>query len=645
MVTATSGDLRYCVAQANATHDAPHPATPDSIVFSSELTAKPHTITLNSAYGPLVLVDSHPLTINGPTALTVNISGGYQTEVFQINPRTVVTMNNLAIINGIATLPPSGGGGGILNQGTLNLSNCLLAHDSANVGGNGGGIYNNGGTVTLTNCTLSNDKADNGGGLYNDNGGMATLNNCTLRDDAATAPNGNGGGLFATNGNGGGIFNKGSTVTLANCTLSYDTAADGGGLYNGNGGMATLNNCALSNDAATGTNGKGGGIVPVTLGGGIFNEGTVTLTNCTLANNFAEFGGGVFNGNLATLTNCTLSNNSAGTVGGGIYNLDEATLILTNTIVAGNSSDIFAVGPDVVADHDLIGNGKDSLISNGGGNIVGTSTNPIDPLLGPLQNNGGPTETMALLPGSPAIGMAGNSMAPAKDQRGITRIDELGETADIGAFEFCSATPSEHFVQVLYLDVLGRAGSLPEVDSWATLVSQGWSRAAVAASIEGSREARDHLVKTWYATYLGRQAQGGEELGWVNLLQTSTEEQVLSDILGTQEFFNRAQTLVSSGTSTQRYAQALYQVLLGRLGSSADLAAWDAGVAVSGRQRVALAFLQSQEFRTDHFEGYYNALLRRHGDTVGLDAWVHSSSDMRATRIAFEASPEFYANG
>jgi hypothetical protein len=209
-------------------------------------------------------------------------------------------------------------------------------------------------------------------------------------------------------------------------------------------------------------------------------------------------------------------------------------------------------------------------------------------------------------------------------------------------------TPPEHFVQVLYLDVLGRAGTVAEVDSWAALLNAGVSQTTVAAGIEGSFEARDRLVKTWYATYLGRPAQGGEEMGWVNLLQAGqTEEGVLSGLLGSAEFFDRAQTLVgpSGGLPAERYVEALYQVLLGRSASSAEVSGWNARVGVEGIQSVALDFLHSSEFRTDQFEGYYNVLLNRPGEGAALSGWVNANRDILDTRIAFEGSPEFYPNG
>jgi hypothetical protein len=185
-------------------------------------------------------------------------------------------------------------------------------------------------------------------------------------------------------------------------------------------------------------------------GGGVYAEprSTVTLINCTLANNVAGTaggnGGGLFvrESGSVNLTNCTVSGNSAPYVswnnygvGSGIYvDAYGGILNLTNTIVAGNMAagqigDIY--GKVATADHNLVGVGGYMWIATDlGGNLIG-----LNPLLGPLQNNGGPTQTMALLAGSPAIGHANNSKAPATDQRGVTRLDLAGEIADIGAFE------------------------------------------------------------------------------------------------------------------------------------------------------------------------------------------------------------------
>src|SRR6516165_1309127 len=113
-VTATSGDLRYCIEQA----DAAHSATSDTINFSPTLFSTPQTITLKKANGPLVVNDSHPLTINGPTGGTATVSGGDAVEVFDVTGGTV-SIRNLTIAHGHA----SGSGGGISNAGTLTLTN------------------------------------------------------------------------------------------------------------------------------------------------------------------------------------------------------------------------------------------------------------------------------------------------------------------------------------------------------------------------------------------------------------------------------------------------------------------------------------------------------------------------------------------
>src|SRR5262249_33972560 len=140
-------------------------------------------------------------------------------------------------------------------------------------------------------------------------------------------------------------------------------------------------------------------------------------------------GGGVFNSGTATLTSCTISGNSANQ-GGGLYN--QGTARLANTIVAGNTGN---TGPDVSGTftsqgHDLIG------LTAGSSGWAGSDLTGTDPLLAPLGNYGGPTQTMALLHGSPAIDAGSNVLLPggsSTDQRGQPRI--FNATVDIGAFE------------------------------------------------------------------------------------------------------------------------------------------------------------------------------------------------------------------
>src|SRR5262249_32411232 len=131
------------------------------------------------------------------------------------------------------------------------------------------------------------------------------------------------------------------------------------------------------------------------------------------------------------------------------------------------------------------------------------------------------------------------------------------DTADRDA-AFAGLTAQERFVQALYLAELGRAGSKAELDGGGNgaLDAPGGSRQAVASGIAVSPEARDHLVRGWYLTFLGRQANGGEEQGWVDLLLSGQgEEQALSRFLGGpgQEFYGRAQALGLAGTADQGY--------------------------------------------------------------------------------------------
>ncbi|PNW58746.1 UNVERIFIED_CONTAM: hypothetical protein BEN50_05950 [Euhalothece sp. KZN 001] len=253
------------------------------------------------------------------------------------------------------------------------------------------------------------------------------------------------GGVASTTAPGGGIFND-EDLTLTNSTVSGNSAGGGGGVVNN--GTSTINNSTLSGNSAT----FGGGVVnngtsTITnstisgnstsfRGGGIDNTGTSTINNSTLSGNSASIrGGGIHNRGTSTINNSTLSDNSA-TNGGGIYNANDGTANITNSIVANS------VGDDLSRDTGTI-NASYSLIENNADQINGTDDNNItgqDPLLDPagLQDNGGPTQTIALLVDSPAIDAGDNNLIPAGvdfDQRGTGFDRIVNGTVDIGAFE------------------------------------------------------------------------------------------------------------------------------------------------------------------------------------------------------------------
>jgi uncharacterized repeat protein (TIGR01451 family) len=229
-----------------------------------------------------------------------------------------------------------------------------------------------------------------------------------------------------TTGIGGGLDDQGS-VTLANCTVAGNSAATGGGVGVVAGAAASLIDCTLSGNIASGN------------GGGLYNQGITTLINCTIAGNSANNGAGVYNmAGTTSLYDCTVSGNTAAVSGGGLDN-GGGTTTLGNTIVAGNSAG--TSGPDVFGTFDSLGHnlvgetdGSSGWVSS---DLTGTIAHPLDAQLAPLAWYGGPTETMALLEGSLAIDAGSNGLIPpgvSTDQRGFPRI--VGGTVDIGAFEF-----------------------------------------------------------------------------------------------------------------------------------------------------------------------------------------------------------------
>jgi hypothetical protein len=238
-------------------------------------------------------------------------------------------------------------------------------------------------------------------------------------------------GLTVANGNnsanafddGGGIHNEG-TLAVSNSTISNNRADSGGGIANY--GTLTLSDSTVSDNIATSGDGS--------WGGGIANYGTLDVINSTVSDNFGNNGGGIVNGWLvptATLTvsNSTLSGNRAAH-GGGIFNYGP--LSLRNTILAGNSAPLF--GPDLYGHLDSSGY---NLIGNtqGGSGFDDTDLLDVNPLLGPLQDNGGPTQTMALLSGSPALNAGDPDQLGMPDQRGVLRTGGV----NIGAYQ-ASAT-------------------------------------------------------------------------------------------------------------------------------------------------------------------------------------------------------------
>jgi hypothetical protein len=328
----------------------------------------------------------------------------------------------------------------------LTVSNSSLSGNTASGGSlNYGGGIDNSGTLTISTSTLSGNTASSsarisvGGGIANS--GTLTISSSTLSANSASGL----GGSF-----GGGISNSG-TATVTFSTLSGNSANAGGGIDNG--GTLTVSNCTLSGNTAT------TGILPFRGGGGIAHSffGTLTVSNSTLSGNSAIYGGGIAALGITThegpitLTNVTLTDNQATNGSGGLFvSSISPPAVLHNTLIAGNFRGATGTTPDDVfghlnpsGDNNLIGDGTGmtGLVNGVHGNQVGTADHPIDPRLGPLADNGGPTLTHALLPDSPAIDAGNNTYATDFDQRGEGFPRIAGGIIDIGAFEFQGDAP------------------------------------------------------------------------------------------------------------------------------------------------------------------------------------------------------------
>jgi hypothetical protein len=321
------GTLRGEIGAANAHFGN------NKIVFDASVAG---TITLR--YGELFIASGDNLTINGPGAGTLTVSGSNSSRVFDFNYSTIDTIQGLTITGGYF-----GYGGGIFNQGTLTVNECTVSGNSTNFG-EGGGIYNaSQGTLTVKDSTLSGNSARIGGGIYNDDFATLTVKDSTLSGNTATAI-----GNPPFNGVGGGIFNnQAGTVTVSGSTLSGNSAiaspgSNGFGGAISNAGTMTVEDSTLSGNSAN-------------FGGAIDNGGTLTVKGSTLSGNSANFGGAIDNefGAMLTVSGSTVGGstpmaaNVASSAGGGIYNANGATLTVTNSsTITGNTAPV-GFGADV----------------------------------------------------------------------------------------------------------------------------------------------------------------------------------------------------------------------------------------------------------------------------------------------------------
>ncbi|MGF1473018.1 MAG: choice-of-anchor Q domain-containing protein [Rubrobacteraceae bacterium] len=383
---ATECTLREAIEAANTNGQA------DKITF----TATGQITLTNTQQRQLEIKDDAAgldLTITGlgATGTTVAQKSPISDRVFYIGNKAQAVIEQLTITGGDAG---SGGGGIFVDNSTLSLEDAAVRGNRTNFFG--GGIFQFGGSVTISSSTVSDNVGVEGGGIYQ-SGGTLTVVESTI--------SGNSGAPGRTAGRGGGIYQAAGTMTVESSTISGNRALE--------------------------------------IGGGILSSGGATITNSTISGNNAgatnqSGGGGVYNAaGLVDITYTTITNNSALGFpdGSGVVNVDSARAEVGSSIIAGNQD----------GDVDVDGAPRQSFTSKGY-NVIGTGgatgafttsgdrTNVTNPLLGPLADNSGPTQTHALLKGSPAIDRVTKGCPPpATDQRAVAR--PQGATCDSGSFE------------------------------------------------------------------------------------------------------------------------------------------------------------------------------------------------------------------
>ena len=474
----SAGTLRDAINQADV-----DPLPPATVQFQAGLSG---TIMLNGTQIAITALNG-PVTVQGPGAANITIDANHASRVFYVAPETVtdVTISGLTLTNGNV----SSDGGAIRSLGAnFTLQDSVIENSSTT--NSGGGVFAGIGgaanvAIMLANVTLSGNTARDGGGarLEPGTGGTGVVENCVISGNTATT--GWGGGLYlkrgatsviasqvvdnhalaneaggieayftnftitdskvsgntAGTGNAGGLYVSHSSLQMARTFVGGNTANNGGGgmalnknFYNGALG-ATIQDSTFSNNIAAGSRG-GGGILA------LYNSKTnITLTNVTIyGNSSGGWGGGLYSetgyavganySGVLTIESSTIIGNS-GAVGGGIANSSKANaMVVHNTIVANDTASIADndVHGSFTANFDLILDPGAATLNGGTGNITG-----VDPQLGPLAVNGGPTQTMLPAIGSPVIDAGDNTGAPSTDQRGLPR--PVNGVTDIGAVE------------------------------------------------------------------------------------------------------------------------------------------------------------------------------------------------------------------
>jgi predicted outer membrane repeat protein len=471
--------------------------------------------------GSIRLVDeipAHDVNILGPGAGVLGVRGGTN-RVFRVSGRVFISGLTISgghapdgliaqVVGGGATAGgPGEPGGGIYNEGTLILSDCVLTQNSAGTGGQGWSPHG------LLGSPTSGGEGGNGGGVYNL--GTLSLSNCVVSYNAAGTGGASGYSTWGPGGGdggwGGGIYNAGtlwledSTVTGNSAGTAGANGPHGGTSYAGLGGGIWSGQSVSANRCAFSYNSSGGG-------GGALCGGSLSLTNCTVTGNGPGWqggaGGGIQSTDLLNLVNCTVAGNQGGSIWrepGGVYHpAGGGQAQVLNTIIAGNTGSVQDVAGEFTSlGHNLIGVTNSSTGFGVPGDLVGGSASPLDPGLGPLADNGGPTLTIALRQGSPAINAGDNAAVTPTDQRGYAR--RIGPAVDIGAYEYgypslIEARPQEAAILLLVYGSSGQTCCVmtsSNLQNWIPLATNQIPSNGIAVFRDDTAGAAERFYRVW----------------------------------------------------------------------------------------------------------------------------------------------------
>ena len=420
-----AGSLRQAILDANVDNVA------DVINFNL---ASPATITVASQLPTI----SQPLTISGPGAASLTVSGGDTTSIFRVGVGVTVTISGMTIADGAATEAA-----GIFNAGgVLTLDNVVM---SGNNSTQFGGAIISTGTLTVNGSTFSQNTAGIRGGAIEDQGTQLTVTDSSFTSNTVT-----GDGVDT----GGAAIATGGTVSVSGSTFTRNSTGNYGGAILNHGGSVTASTSTFASNSA--------GVD----GGAIFGDALVTrVQKSTFQGNSADNGGAIrSNDTEFTVGNSTFSANSASVDGGAVYvssgagaTVSFSTFVNNTAVSAASGGNIFNAGSASIRNTILSGGSPDNCdgtvaIANSGGNLSTDATctgftqvTVLQLNLGLLASNGGPTQTHALQTGSVAIDAAPACTSVAggtvtEDQRGVVR--PQGTACDIGAYEIVATGPA-----------------------------------------------------------------------------------------------------------------------------------------------------------------------------------------------------------